>query len=162
VPEDSDSDKKGEIVSTKAASIADSFDATEEANELDPIALSKAYRFASWSSIALFVILILLVPLPLFFSQHVYTVPGFTGWVAVGITWTFCSAFAVVLYPLWESRSAMVQIAKGVSKVRFPQLFDFSPCEEVLMWVGILCRTCSREEAEDTSHRLRRPRQRPR
>ncbi|RXW17021.1 hypothetical protein EST38_g8834 [Candolleomyces aberdarensis] len=120
VQEDSDSDKKGEeIVSTKAASIADSFDANEEANELDPVALSKAYRFASWSSIGLFVILILLVPLPLFFSQHVYTVPGFTGWVAVGITWTFCSAFAVVLYPLWESRSAMAQIAKGVFKDLF-------------------------------------------
>ncbi|KAJ2935430.1 hypothetical protein H1R20_g1666, partial [Candolleomyces eurysporus] len=120
VQEDSDSDKKGEeIVSTKAASIADSFDANEEANELDPVALSKAFRFASWSSIGLFVILILLVPLPLFFSQHVYTVPGFTGWVAVGITWTFCSAFAVVLYPLWESRSAMAQIAKGVFKDLF-------------------------------------------
>ena len=31
--------------------------------------------------------------------------------------WTFCSAFIVVLYPLWESRVAIVQICKGLVKV---------------------------------------------
>ncbi|KAG2004698.1 urea transporter, variant 2 [Coprinopsis cinerea AmutBmut pab1-1] len=108
--------KNASEVVTKPASIADSFDANEEANELDPVALRKAFRFASWASISLFVVLILLIPLPLFFSQHIYTVAGFTGWVAVGISWTFFSIFAVVIYPLWESRVAMYQISKGVIK----------------------------------------------
>ncbi|TEB29666.1 urea transporter [Coprinellus micaceus] len=121
VAEDSDSDKKGAdvAVSTKAASIADSFDRTEEDKELDPVALTKAFNFASWSSIGLFVTLILIIPLPLFFSQHVYGVGGFTGWVIVGIIWTFFSAFAVVIYPLWESRAAIAQISKGVFKDLF-------------------------------------------
>ncbi|KAF6752823.1 urea transporter [Ephemerocybe angulata] len=116
VHSDSDSDKKGSphVVETKAASIADSFDRTEEENELDPVALTKAFKFASYSSIALFVVLILFVPLPLFFSQHVYGVGGFTGWVVVGIIWTFLSAFAVVIYPLYESRGAIGQIGKGI------------------------------------------------
>jgi len=35
--------------------------------------------------------------------------------------WTFCSAFIVVLYPLWESRVALTQITTGIVKVRvFP------------------------------------------
>ncbi|TFK64544.1 urea transporter [Pluteus cervinus] len=95
---------------------ADSFDAKEEADELDPIPLTKAYRFAAWSSIVLFVIMILIIPLPLFFSSVVYGVKGFTTWVVIGIIWTFCSAFTVVLYPLYESRAALLQIGKGVVK----------------------------------------------
>jgi hypothetical protein len=42
--------------------------------------------------------------------------------VAVGIAWTFLSAFSVVIYPLWESRRALLQITSGIYKVRF-QLF---------------------------------------
>ena len=64
-----------------------------------------------------FIVLIILVPLPIFFSHYVYTTSGLTGWVAVGIAWTFCSAITVVLYPLYESRHAILLIAKGVLKV---------------------------------------------
>jgi urea-proton symporter len=58
----------------------------------------------------------------LFFSQHIYDVAGLTGWVAVGIAWTFLSAFSVVIYPLWESRRALLQITSGIYKVRFQRL----------------------------------------
>jgi len=102
-------------ITDKPVSIAgDSFDVKEEADELDPVALNKAFKFATWSSVGLFVVLILLVPLPLFFSQHVYTLGGFTGWISVGIVWTFLSSFTVVVYPLYESRRALYLIAKGV------------------------------------------------
>jgi hypothetical protein len=33
--------------------VAGSFDAAEAENELDPVALNKAFRFAAWSSLAL-------------------------------------------------------------------------------------------------------------
>ena len=64
-----------------------------------------------------FVVLILLIPLPLFFSSHIFGVGGLTGWVSVGIAWTFLSAISVVLYPLYESRQALGQIATGIYKV---------------------------------------------
>jgi len=112
-------DKAG-VKAGRAGSFAgDSFDAQEESDELDPVALNKAFKFATWSSVALFVVLILLIPLPLFFSQHVYTVGGFTGWVSVGIIWTFLSSFTVVIYPLYESRGALKSIAVGVFKDLF-------------------------------------------
>lgn len=40
--------------------------------------------------------------------------------------WTFCSSFIVVLYPLWESRTAIGQISKGIVKVGVPYA---RPCD---------------------------------
>jgi hypothetical protein len=65
------------------------------------------------------VVLIILIPLPLFFASTIYGEAGLTTWVVIGIIWTFCSAFSVVLYPLWESRAAIGLISRGVVKVRF-------------------------------------------
>ncbi|KAJ7035211.1 urea transporter [Mycena alexandri] len=100
----------------KAPSVADSFDAAEIDDELDPVALNKAFRFAAWSSLALLVVLIILIPLPLFFASTVYGKSGLTTWVVIGIIWTFLSAFSVVLYPLWESRAAIALIGRGIVK----------------------------------------------
>ena len=69
--------------------------------------------------------MIILIPLPLFFSHHVYGTGGLTAWVVVGIIWTFLSAFCVVLYPLYESRVAIGQILRGIVKVR-SQWFCYS------------------------------------
>jgi len=92
------------------------FDSYSGNDELDHVALNKAFKFAATSSIVLFVILILIIPLPLFFSQHIFDVGGLTAWVVVGITWIFLSAFSVVIYPLWESRQALLDIASGIYK----------------------------------------------
>ncbi|KAF7297841.1 Urea transporter [Mycena kentingensis (nom. inval.)] len=116
----------------KAASVADSFDAEEIMKELDPVALNKAFRFAAWSSLVLvgsfqiivtekliydqLLVLIILIPLPLFFASTVHGKGGYTAWVVVGIIWTFLSAFSVVLYPLWESREALGLISRGIVK----------------------------------------------
>jgi len=114
---DPDSDKNQDVVSVKGSVAGDSDDIIED--ELDHVALKKAFKFATTSSVTLFVILILLIPLPLFFSQHVYDVADLTGWVAIGIAWTFLSAISVVLYPLWESRQALFQVASGIYKDLF-------------------------------------------
>ena len=66
--------------------------------------------------------MLLVIPLPLFFAQTVYGVRGLEAWVVIGMIWTFTSAFSVVLYPLWESRAALVLIAKGMMKVSQDQV----------------------------------------
>ncbi|KAF8518646.1 urea transporter [Hysterangium stoloniferum] len=88
-------------------------------DELDPIALQKAFRFAAWSSVILLVIFIILIPLPLFFAQTIYGVKGLAAWVTIGIIWAFLSAFTVVIYPLYESRVALTMVARGVIKDLF-------------------------------------------
>lgn len=104
--------------------------------ELDPVSLDKAFKFAARASVVLVrasklpcncsateafalqtLVLMILIPLPLFFAQTVYGVTGFSVWVIFGIIWTFLSAFAVVIYPLWESRAALRLISRGVIMV---------------------------------------------
>ncbi|SJL09473.1 related to DUR3-Urea permease [Armillaria ostoyae] len=103
--------------------------------DLDPAALKKAFNFATWSSVVLvrpsfslpvlvpklthsmkLLILIIIVPLPLFFASTIYGTAGLTAWIVIGIIWTFFSAFAVVVYPLWESREALTMIFRGIIK----------------------------------------------
>lgn len=60
----------------------------------------------------------IIVPLPLFFAQTIYGVGGLTAWVVIGLIWTFFAAFAVVIYPLWESREALGMVSRGLMKVR--------------------------------------------
>ncbi|KAK0450295.1 urea transporter [Desarmillaria tabescens] len=91
-------------------------EACVEDEDLDPEALKKAFNFATWSSVVLLLILIIIVPLPLFFASTIYGTAGLTAWIVIGIIWTFLSAFAVVLYPLWESREALTMIFKGIIK----------------------------------------------
>ena len=62
-------------------------------------------------------IMIILIPLPLFFAQTIYGVRGLEAWVVIGIIWAFCSAFTVVLYPLYESRDALLMVCRGLVKV---------------------------------------------
>ncbi|CAL1711071.1 unnamed protein product [Somion occarium] len=108
-----DHEKKRHEVSSETVSIAS--EPTEE-DELDPAALNKAFKFAAWSSIILLVVMLLIIPLPLFFAQTIFGVGGLTAWVVIGMIWTFFSAFTVVVYPLWESRSALKLITTGIIK----------------------------------------------
>ena len=62
--------------------------------------------------------MIIAIPLPLFFAQTIYGVRGLEAWVIIGIIWTFWSAFTVVIYPLYESREAILMVSKGIVKVR--------------------------------------------
>ncbi|KAG6848408.1 hypothetical protein H0H93_000456, partial [Arthromyces matolae] len=92
-----------------------------EDTDLDPAELDKAFKFAAWSSLALspnfqLVIMILLIPLPLFFTQTIFGVRGLEAWVIIGIIWAFLSTFTVVLYPLWESREALLMVSRGILK----------------------------------------------
>ncbi|KAH9480101.1 Urea-proton symporter DUR3 [Psilocybe cubensis] len=107
-------------IETDVQSISgDSFNDQIEKMELDPVKLKKAFQFASWSSLSLFVILILVIPLPLFFSRVVFGKSGLTAWVIMGVAWTICSAVVVILYPFYESRDALEQISKQVLKDLF-------------------------------------------
>ncbi|KZT57370.1 urea transporter [Calocera cornea HHB12733] len=84
--------------------------------ELDRAGLKKAYKFATWSSVILTLVLVIIIPMSLFGSSIVYSVNGFGAWVIVGFIWAFLAAFTVVLYPLWESRKGLAMVARGIIK----------------------------------------------
>jgi len=87
--------------------------------DLDPVELKKAFRFAAISSVALVAISIFIFPLPLFFASTIFGVRGLSAWVTIGIIWVFCSIITVVFLPLIESREALGQIARGIVKDMF-------------------------------------------
>ncbi|KAI8075212.1 Sodium:solute symporter family-domain-containing protein [Gongronella butleri] len=76
--------------------------------------MHKSARFAKICSVILAVCLFLAWPLPLFFSRYVFSKPFFTGWVTVGIIWTFFSTCAVVIYPAYEARGALKLMCKAI------------------------------------------------
>ena len=120
----------------------DADDSDSDVDDIDPEQLARSFTFAVRSSVAIvntplpvcslsltehhsqLVILLVLIPLPLFFAQTVYSVQGLTVWVVIGIIWTFFSAFAVVVYPIIESRGAIFQICKGIVRVGFVIAFN--------------------------------------
>lgn len=81
---------------------------------VDENGLKRSFRLAVWSSVTLFVVLMLVIPLPLFFSEHVYSKADLTVWVVVAFTWVFVGASIVIIYPIFESRLALFEIGQGI------------------------------------------------
>ncbi|KAF9979622.1 hypothetical protein BGZ65_006263 [Modicella reniformis] len=106
-----DEPQKEEITTLQVASSKEDdlkFDQEEDAK------LAKSARFARWSSGILTVVLILLWPLPMFFSNYVFSRDFYTGWVVLSIVWAIASTIAVTIYPIWESRDAIGVVFKGI------------------------------------------------
>ncbi|KZT37750.1 urea transporter [Sistotremastrum suecicum HHB10207 ss-3] len=87
--------------------------------DLDPVALEKAFRFAAWSSVILMIVFLIVIPLPLFFAHTIFGKKGLTAWITIEMIWTFLAAFTVVIYPLYESRVALTLVGKGIIKDLF-------------------------------------------
>ncbi|TBU55536.1 urea transporter [Dichomitus squalens] len=109
-------EKKRDSTEVSIEPMSEEAAAAEEERELDPVALNKAFRLAAWASVVLTLVMLIIIPFPLFFAQTVYGVGGLTAWVVIGMIWAFCSAIAVVLYPLYESRQALFMITRGIIK----------------------------------------------
>ncbi|KAL8279184.1 hypothetical protein RQP46_008440 [Phenoliferia psychrophenolica] len=80
----------------------------------DPLKLEGAFKLAVRTSVGLAIVLLLLIPLPLFFSSYIYSEKGFTAWIALAFAWVFYGAGAVVLYPIYESRGALKEIGGAI------------------------------------------------
>jgi urea-proton symporter len=76
--------------------------------------LERASIIAKSATVFLTLSLLLLWPIPMYGSGYVFSKPFFTGWVAIGILWLFCSLFCVGLFPLWEGREAMAHTVKSI------------------------------------------------
>ena len=83
-------------------------------SEIEQSLLQRSFRLASWSALSLVAILIFAIPLPLFFSSHVYSSAGFTAWVIVSLLWLFAGLAIVGIYPMWEARSGLKSVAQGI------------------------------------------------
>ncbi|CAG8481008.1 1404_t:CDS:2 [Cetraspora pellucida] len=83
-------------------------------SDTDPHKLKKAFKFALWSSIILTLILVVIWPLPMYFSKYVFSKPFFTFWVAISMIWAICATVAVSIFPVVEARQSVFRVIKGV------------------------------------------------
>lgn len=88
--------------------------ASEDEEIEDPVALQRASVIAVIAGSALTLILVLVIPLPLFFTHYIFSKGFFKGWIVVGILWAFVGTFITVVLPLWESRAAMSRVGRGI------------------------------------------------
>lgn len=100
-----------------------------EARPTDPVALEdplchdtlqRVFRRAAWYSSAMSVIVILIVPLTMFFTNYVFSKRFYTFWVTCSIVWVFMSGTFSVILPLLESRKEMVAILKRLGGLAAP------------------------------------------
>ena len=88
----------------------------EDPAERDPERLKAAFKFAVISSFVLTLIMIIIWPLPMYFSKYVFTKPFFTFWVSISMIWAICATVACTIYPVSKKRIyffvVVVEIAK--------------------------------------------------
>ncbi|KAF2845566.1 hypothetical protein T440DRAFT_544027 [Plenodomus tracheiphilus IPT5] len=56
---------------------------------------------------------IVLWPMPLY-RDYIFTRAFFCGWVTMAIVWHFAAMFAVIVYPVWDGRHAIIKAIKGI------------------------------------------------
>lgn len=104
-------DKEKAIATPTVVSVEE--DAARAAAE-DTAGLKHAFRIAAWAALSLTFILIIVVPLPQFFTSYIYSVQGFTAWVCIVLIWLFVGATTISLIPLWEARGTLRLVAEGI------------------------------------------------
>ncbi|KAK7512643.1 solute symporter family transporter [Phyllosticta citriasiana] len=84
------------------------------AQPLDPEAVKKGTRLAVAANVIFVLIACLLVPFALFGDGYIYNKSFFSGWCVVSFIWVWASMTICVIYPVVESRNAVVFVCKGL------------------------------------------------
>lgn len=87
---------------------------SDHENEMEQRQLARSAKIARSLTIFLTLALLILWPMPMYGSGYIFSKKFFTGWVAVGILWLFCSAACVGIYPLWEGRHTSARTFKAI------------------------------------------------
>lgn len=70
----------------------------------DPTRLKGALRFAYISATVLTLIMLMIIPIPMFLSHYIFSVGFFKTWVGISFVWVFFALFACAILPIWEAK----------------------------------------------------------
>lgn len=76
--------------------------------------LKKSAVIARSITVFMALALIILWPMPMYGTAYIFSEKFFTGWVAVGIFWLFCSTAAVGIFPLYQGRKTFARTVKSM------------------------------------------------
>ncbi|KAJ7583799.1 Na+/solute symporter [Mycena floridula] len=75
--------------------------------------LQSAFKRAAMYSSTFTVVVMLIIPLPMFFAHYVFSKAFYKFWISISIIWVLLSGAFSVLMPVWESRREITLILKG-------------------------------------------------
>lgn len=76
--------------------------------------MQRQSKIAAWTALGLFVGVWLLWPFIMYAAKYEFSQEFFTGWVVVAIIWAFAALLIFTFLPLWEGRTLIARIVKGV------------------------------------------------
>ncbi|CEQ41433.1 SPOSA6832_03140 [Sporobolomyces salmonicolor] len=81
-----------------------------------PQTIERSFKFARIVAITMFIILMILIPVPLATAGggYISSYAGFECYVVITIMWVFLGAFLVVLYPIWEYRHSLAELGGNI------------------------------------------------
>lgn len=88
--------------------------APKDMTEEETKKLNSAAFWARTLTVAMTLCFLILWPMPMYGSGYVFSKKFFTGWVVVGILWLFCTAFGVVIFPLYEGRASIAYTLRAM------------------------------------------------
>ena len=103
--------KSSAAIHHRAALKAAAADAESDAEQAK---LKKSALIARSITVFMALALIILWPMPMYGSGYIFSEKFFTGWVAVGIFWLFCSTAAVGIFPLIQGRKTFARTVKSM------------------------------------------------
>jgi hypothetical protein len=86
----------------------------EDMSEEEVKKLNKAAFYSRTLTVVMTLCFLILWPMPMYGTGYVFSKKFFTGWVVVGILWLFCTAFGVIIFPLYEGRASIVHTVRSM------------------------------------------------
>jgi len=83
--------------------------------DTNEIQLKRDARFTYRYAIALSLVLVVVWPLPLYFSGYVFSLYIYSIWVGLAFAWASIAACVIVLLPLIESRVGIIQVMRKIA-----------------------------------------------
>ncbi len=88
--------------------------AADAESDAEQAKLKKSALIARSITVFMALALIILWPMPMYGTAYIFSEKFFTGWVAVGILWLFCSTAAVGIFPLVQGRKTFARTVKSM------------------------------------------------
>jgi SSS family transporter len=83
--------------------------------DTDDSQLQRYGKFVRRYAIALSLLLVVIWPLPLYFSGYVFSLQTYIIWVGLAVAWASTAACIIILLPLIESRAGILQVLKKIA-----------------------------------------------
>ena len=92
--------------------------------ETNEKSLRNASRFSKQYGLSLTLILVVVWPIPLFFSNYVFTETVYTVWIWVAILWAVVAASMIWILPIIQSRDGISHVVKNIVNSSKPRKTD--------------------------------------